>query len=360
MARRKKGRKSAKKELTVYGPYKQGKRWRLVILDGCTSKRNCPSFASREEALELRRSVQKEAAIANGISLEEAVLEYRKYQTEKGNKLKSRVTTELRLLFFFENDRTLPVARITSKRVEKLYQRRREKVSAATHRGELSQVKTFLNFLVERGHLRANPAAKVKPIGKKNKGKKQLRTFEAKMFLTRALGLADEGDEGGFACATVLLLGLRSSEILRRVVRDVDPVTHELYVEDAKTEAGNRRVEIPDLLWPYFKKRIEGREQTEVLLPSWSHDGCRRRSWLRKRTKEICRDVGVPEICPHGLRGTHSSVAQAAGTSAHIVAQSLGHADIRTTIENYTAPGIVEEQRRKRSLKVLTGGRSGS
>jgi len=58
-----------------------------------------------------------------------------------------------------------------------------------------------------------------------------------------------------------------------------------------------------------------------------------------------------------GLRGTHSTIAQEAGATSHLVARQLGHESVKTTHESYTAPGTVERQERKAALKVLTGGK---
>jgi len=65
--------------------------------------------------------------------------------------------------------------------------------STDTHRNELAEVKTFLRWCVKKGHLRKNPAEEIEGIGKRKKGKPQLRAGEAVEFLERALVVAVEG-----------------------------------------------------------------------------------------------------------------------------------------------------------------------
>ena len=44
-----------------------------------------------------------------------------------------------------------------------------------THRNELGQVKTFIRWCIDQGWLWRAPLARVKPIGKRRRGQKQLR-----------------------------------------------------------------------------------------------------------------------------------------------------------------------------------------
>jgi len=65
-----------------------------------------------------------------------------------------------------------------------------------------------------------------------------------------------------------------------------------------------------------------------------------------------------PRVSPHGLRGTHSTLAQEAGQSAAAVAQQLGHEDVRTTERSYTAPGTSAQARARRAgVRLMRGGK---
>ena len=343
------------KKIAVYGPRRHFKRWRIEVRDGATGRKSYYSFASREEADSAVRTFRRKAAETNGPTVGEMIVKYRDYLTEKGNRPTSVRTTCLRLEAWLPLDDV--VSKLTPKRIERAYEAQRKRKAVDTHRNELAEVKTFCRWLVKKGKLRSNPALDVEPVGRRNKGKLQLRAGEARTFLDEALRRSQEGDDGAFACAVALVMGLRASEITRRVVRDVDAYSRVLHIEKAKTQAGNRRVEIPDLLWPRFEVRIQGREANAILLHAErSETGYHDKQWVGKQARRLCQELGLPPVCAHGLRGTHATLAQEAGTSSQVVASTLGHRSKRTTEEVYTRAGVVDQQSRKRALKVLTGG----
>jgi integrase len=82
----------------------------------------------------------------------------------------------------------------------------------------------------------------------------QLRLDEARRFVETALG---EGDARGLAAAMALLMGLRASEITNR---DVDDAARVLWIERAKTRAGDRRLEVPEVLRPRLAALVAGRD----------------------------------------------------------------------------------------------------
>jgi len=104
-------------------------------------------------------------------------------------------------------------------------------------------------------------------------------------------------------------------------------------------------------------KRTKGKEPTDLLFPSSRTGGVHCKNWLKDNVKKICREVGVPEITAHGLRGTQATLAKEAGQTAHAVAAQLGHASPRTTREHYDAPGTEDRLKTRKMLKVLEGGK---
>jgi len=345
-----------RRRLAVYPPRRHRARWRIEIWDGVTGSRSRPSFGGEEDAWRGYKDALKEARLYEEPTLGELIELYLCHVTERGNRPASVATTGKRLRNFLRAD-ALIVSQLTPKRCEAMYVRRRKEVKVDTHRNELAAVKAFCRWLVKEGHVKRSPAEAVEPIGRRRKGKKQLRPGEAVKLLNFALARSAEGDDAAFAAALALVMGLRSGEITRRVARDVDGHARLLYIENAKTEAGNRRVEIPDVLWPHFEARVEGKGPTDPLLPTDNtEDGFHRHEWLWKATRKMCLALDLPVVCPHGLRGTHSSLAQEAGATAYLVAQQLGHANTTVTREHYTAPGVTEQQTARRALKVLSGG----
>jgi len=346
----------ASERVSVYGPKRHYNRWRIAVRDGATGRKSYHSFASQAEAESAARIFRRKARETEGPTLNDLLVAYRGYLTEEGNRPTSVKTTCFRIEHFLP-EHFVSVHSVTPRKIEEYYDARRKGTATDTHRNELAEVKTFFRWVVEKGVLKASPAEGVKPLGRRNKGKPQLRAGEARVFLDEALRRSERGDDAAFACAVALVMGLRASEISRRVVRDVDGYSRVLHIEKAKTQAGNRRVEIPDLLWPHFERRIRERGAMEPLLPCRSESGFHTKEWVGIQSHKLCRELGLPPTCAHGLRGTHATLAQEAGTSSHVVASTLGHQSTRTTVENYTRDGVPEKQVRDRALKVLIGGR---
>ena len=127
-----------------------------------------------------------------------------------------------------------------------------------------------------------------------------------------------------------------------------------LWIPDAKTEAGKRTRQVPDVLQPYLKGLAEGKTPQEKLF------GDHWRDWVRKWVKRICLEAKVPQVTAHGMRGLHSTLALEHGASDHVVASSLGHESFSTTVAHYAKPEAIAGARQRRVLTVLDGGRFAS
>ena len=209
--------------------------------------------------------------------------------------------------------------------------------------------------------VRSSPAEKVKPIGRRRRGKPQLRRGEARAVFATASELASDGDEGALAVLAILCLGLRSNELLMRIVRDVDVDLDGvlLWIDEGKTASAVRHMEIPDPLAEMLAEKVAGREPNEWLFPAETETGHRRRNWLQGAVRRICELARVPKITPHGLRGTWASLTSEAGVAAHIVSRELGHASLQITRRHYTRQGATDRARTKRMLKVVKGAKNG-
>jgi integrase len=329
----------------------------VQLYDGQSGKREYKSFDSEKEATLFYKSALRKITMIQGPPISEVMTRYKKYLHEKGNKQLSIDTTMHRLGQFFSED-SLPFQTLTERNIEVLYAERRASLKTDSHRNELAEVKTFFRWAVKNRFIRTNPAEHVEPTGKRHKGKPQLRVHEAKLFLDRALESAQTSD-GALAVSLALLLGLRSSEIRNLTVRDIDRFSRVLVVENAKTSAGNRRVEIPTIIWPYLEARLHNKNPFDPLFPSNSQDGFHLKGWVCQNTKRICKELGIAEVSAHGLRGTHATISQEAGISGHAIAKQLGHESERTTFEHYIAPGTQEKTRQNSVLRVLEGGQQG-
>jgi integrase len=103
---------------------------------------------------------------------------------------------------------------------------------------------------------------------------------------------------------------------------------------------------VPAILQPYLLKLAQGKQPTDRLFKSWTV------RWLLTNVKR-CKKAGVPEICTHALRGTHSTLATEHGVAGHVVAAALGHVSVSTTYGNYTDPSAISTARNRRVLDAI-------
>jgi integrase len=337
------------------GPYPARGRWRVALVEGGT--RVYRYFPTREEAEAFLKEANREFRRSGDKSVEEGIEAYERYLlTEKGNKPGSVEDTLFRLRTFFP-DTDLPLADLTPHKCSGYYEGLRTKISPRTkkaysvdtQRNVLAEAKTFLRWCAERRFVGRSVLDQVKGVGKRRHGKPQLRIDEARRWLKVAGDLAERGEGWAVAAMLALVLGMRASEILSRVVRDLDDEGRLLWIPDSKTEAGRRTLEVPDFLRPYLQHLAQGKGKDELIF------GAHWRDYLRKAVAKICRLAGVPKVSAHSMRGLHSTLALAHGTSGHVVAASLGHKSEATTLRSYADPTAVESARRLRTLSVLEG-----
>jgi integrase len=241
-------------------------------------------------------------------------------------------------------------------------------VAVDTHRNALAQTRSFLAWYVERGWLRENPLAGVKDIGKrrlrgKSLGKEgnTLRVKEARAWYAKAIELAASGDQGAIAALVAMLLGMRASEIVSRVVSDLDEDAAPgdlLWIPCSKTPAGRRTLEVPEVLRPFLVACCEGKATTgyffeaESGAPHW-------RDWIIGNEHRICGAAKVPRVTAHAMRGLLATITAERGLAGHLIAATLGHEDERTTMHAYAAPGGAAAGVARTGLVLLQGGQAG-
>src|SRR5207249_1577487 len=84
------------------------------------------------------------------------------------------------------------------------------------------------------------------------------------------------------------------------------------------------------------------------------------RDWPREWVQKICREVGVPEVTAHGMRGLRATLGVLGGVGIALrrTADTLGHESSTTTQQSYIAHGAVGDAEQWAALKVLRGGKS--
>ncbi len=339
----------------VLGPYEEQGVWRIIIVeDGRKRTRKLSSF---KEAIAMKKKVEEEFYGCPSITIENALGEYREYLLQvKQNQQETMEVTMIRLKGFFQNG-DLPLQELTEELGIRLYRALLLKYAVATHRRMLVEAKTFLNWCIQNRWLTKNPFQNIQGQGRGSKGKKQLHFDEAKRWMKVALDLAHRGDTKAIVALSTLLLGLRSKELVSLSVRDVDQGGRLLWVPGTKSRAAKRHIEVPMVLQPFLLKLCKRRNPEERLFlnsPGGQYEGKpHHRTFPRKQVIKICKLAGVPLVSAHGMRGLHSTLAIQAGTSPHMVAQSLGHESIKTTLSHYASPDSMQKHQQQKLLNML-------
>lgn len=353
-----------KDEARVLGPYPieaQGYYKVTTVFPGtaeAAGSRRDRYFGDKQEAIDYAKVKREEIARMNGRTVNDALDAYEPVLKERGLKDKSVVELMRRLRLFFRAAGETQLARLQPDRAKELYVAFAGERSVDYHRNALGNAKTFLKWGVEQGWATSNVLEAVKGKGRRKTGKEQLTGDEARKFYQAAMRLADAGDAGGLGAAMLLLMGLRQSEVSKRRVRDLDLGCTVLRIEDAKTKKGNRIVGVPTALQPRLYQLVEGRQPMEVMFAG-QDGGEHTKAWLYFAVRRVCREAKVPEVCPHGLRGTWATLAMRAGQASQAVADELGHEDAQTTLRFYAQPAAAKAAAAERTLVVISGGRSG-
>jgi integrase len=335
----------------VHGPYSHHDKWLIKIVDRATRKATNRVFATRDEAETAVRELKRQQRQEAGISLGAALDEYERWlgavgHKGEGNRPRTVETTMQRLRRFFAEATKIAVAAVTPAYGAKLYDALTGAVDS--RRNILAEAKTFLRWCRDKGWAKMNALESVQGLGKRRRGKPQFTTDEARKFLAKALELA-ERDEGAIAAAMALLMGMRASEIIERTVRNLDDEGRMLWITDAKTQAGVRRLEVPAQLQGHLQRLARGRRPNDHLFRSGTT-----RHWVLRSVQRICRAAAVPVVPAHGLRGTHATLAVDAGATSHLVAAALGHESFATTARHYARTEAIEGAQQERVLKRFT------
>ncbi len=340
----------------VHGPYQHRARWRLHIRDADGKERRI-AFDTREAAALAMSAIDRKPSTE---TVDDAVTEYLRHLRSSGRiKERTKTTHWERMRAFFrlggtraEDPTGGTLRQLDKERAQGLYDKLCTEVAVDTHRNSLTLAKAFGAWCVKEGKLRENPLANIEPRGRRRQGKEQLRVNEARKLIATCCEYGEKGDAGAIAVMTALMLGLRASEVVERVVRDLDDNDRLLWIPKAKTEAGKRTLEIPAFLRPYLRKLANGTKAPPADDDEPASDRKKgptdrlftnkNRHWLRYHTGRMCDLAGVKPVCAHSLRGLHSTLATEHGATGHVVAKALEHTSYAVTKKHYVQPGTVE------------------
>jgi integrase len=148
--------------------------------------------------------------------------------------------------------------------------------------------------------------------------------------------------------ATLIGAGLRISEALALERRHVNLTRGTVVVEQAKTEAGERTIDLPPALrdeLALWLDRSPFKAPTALVFPTTTgkpdnRNNVRRRLLVKavERANKRLAELGIEPIgrvAPHGLRRTYASLRHAAGDDVAYTSAQLGHEDPTFTLKIY-------------------------
>lgn len=344
-------------EPRIYGPEQHGNRWRLRVVTGRgrgrkTTYRSYPTRDLAEAALDGARQQ------AQGTTVRQAVNALLDEMRSKGLAASTIETNEHRLWHFFglpkNTDRPL---RWLQTRGAELYAAAQVGHSADTHHAELALAKRLGKLALAKRWLRADPFARIEPVGRKRHGstKDRLSVDESRKLLAHCQAL--DRDQAAIVTIAYLILGARASELVKRSVRDLDDDGKILRIDRTKTRAGTRRLKLPDELRRLLLALCRGRAADAPIFIG--DDGARvTRHWARYHVRRLTKDAIGRELSPQALRRTQSDVAIEASESALAVARHLGHASTAVTERSYRDRDVTASAAAARTFAVLAGGRA--
>ncbi|MFO0574306.1 MAG: tyrosine-type recombinase/integrase [Polyangia bacterium] len=344
-----------RRKARVLGPYVNGDKWRLVVLDGTARKSLVAE--TEEKALALKAELEQALTARAVRSISEALEEFREHIIAKGLLPDSIKVTMRHLTSFLPGEE--PITTLSADRAQSLYkaltQRRKlngQPLAPDTHRMTLKHSKRFFRWAVSRRYLERNPFADVQPIGRERRGKQQLRIDEARALVAHCIERAQALEIAPTAVLMQIFLGLRPTEAVIRQVRDLDDGGRVLWVPFGKTENARRRLQVPSPLSELLRKHAQGKEPEAALLGK-PGEPLRTRRVLNNWLPQLCQAAGVPRVCPHSLRGLNATLALEAGATAQQVASALGHARFSTTAKHYADASTVSNMHLRRVAEAL-------
>jgi integrase len=325
----------------VSKPYRNRDRWRVRVIDTQTGAIKNHIYATEVDALAARPKLLREYQRPVGVPMFEALKEYETHLKTRGNvasrgpnKPRTVETTMQRLRGVFASE--IVTGELTAKVMMDLWSKWVAGKATDTALNTLAQVRTFLGWLERRQWTKHREVLTgIEVVGRRKKGKAKLSQDEAEKLVTWCL--ANPDDVGAIATLCAYWLGMRATEIVSRIVQNLDAKGTLLDITESKTEAGERTLKLPTKLQPLLANLAKGKQQDDLLFGEVD------RHWLRRVVKQSCKAAGVRVVGPHGLRGTHAKVAREVGVSGVLLAAAMGHESERTTTEHYAGRAAVAQ-----------------
>lgn len=226
-------------------------------------------------------------------------------------------------------------ADLTGEDVNAFLLRECARVSAGSAKGRVAEVRSVLRFLYLEGVTELRLGNAVSPVGGW-----RLATLPPSMRTTDIQRLLDHCDRNGAVGvrdhAIIMLvarLGLRSAEVARLELRDLDWRSGELVVR-GKARRHDRLplpVEVGEALVAYLTSRCNTGRARHLFLTCRAPRGPIRADLVGDVVERACKRAGVPVVGPHRLRHALAGELLRQGAGLGAISQVLRHQDLATT-----------------------------
>jgi integrase len=214
----------------------------------------------------------------------------------------------------------------------------------------LTRLSQILGLAVEYELIPANPAAGKRRRVKGTRPRRPWAEPEQLMTFLESAGGKQPllGGRGRPLLATLAGAGLRIDEALSLERRNVNTAKGTLTVQQSKTEAGVRVVDLTPALrdeLANYLDRSPFKKQTDLVFPTSTgrkdnRQNIRQRLMMKaiERANVKLAELGIEllgDVRPHGLRRTYASLRAVCGDDPVYIARQIGHEDVRFTLNVY-------------------------
>jgi len=233
-------------------------------------------------------------------------------------------------------DGTLVPAALTGMDVNAFLLRECARVSAGSAKGRVAELRSVLRFLYLQGITPRRLGTAVPPVGGWRLAALPPPAMPAGQVQRLLDGVSRDSDRGARDFAIIMLiarLGLRSIEVARLELRDVDWRAGELVV---RGKAGRQdRLPLPnevgEALVAYLSRGRDPHGERHLFLTCRAPRGPIRADLVSDVMKRACLRAGLPRVGPHRLRHALAGELLRQGASLVAISQVLRHQDLATT-----------------------------
>ena len=204
-----------------------------------------------------------------------------------------------------------------------------------------NQLSAILNYAVKYYSLSENPCHKSGSMGRKNAEEMNFWTQDEYQKFSESI---EDRPQAHIAFQILYWCGLRVGEILALTRADIDfdsktisvnksyqRIEREDVITEPKTPKSNRVIAMPDSLsseLASYLEKLYGQERSTRIFQVTKH-------YLHKEMSRGCIESGVKKIRVHDLRHSHVSLLRHLKYPFEVIAERIGHEDVKYVIETY-------------------------